>query len=555
MFFDMLIEVMCDKFIHYGEPRGRIKIRPGLNTVMGTDVGTNSIGKSTFLMVIDFVFGGNDYVEKLTEVQAEVGEHMICFAFHFKDGIHYFSRSNVNYKYVQRCDQDYRPLADGILTLENYCRFLLEHYNMSLEGLTFRSAVGRCMRIYKRETLDVEFPLQEAKKEKMADGIKGLLKLTNLYAGVAAQAKATDLAKDQHSTFKKAQQFAYIPSVKNQTEFRRNGERIDELTAQAEELAKKSAGGVLTLDTVQADRVAAFQQRLKELKRQKRNLNAQLKAIQSDQELGSKSFVRSYEELQRFFPNVDMHRIEAIEGFHKKLSGILKTEFTTAINQLKTALEMIEAEIKRIEDEISEISKTTTLSKAVLEEYAGISKELKSLQQANDNYDKEKQLAQTFKDYEKALNSLVLKQIALMQQKINDEMKQINTEIYGKQKTAPILTVSDSKTYSFFTPKDGGTGTESRGLVVFDLAMLDLTCLPVIAHDSVLLKQIEDYAIERILEFYDKSGKQVFIALDKKTSYSQKSQEIMSKTTILQLEPQEGALFGRAWNNNSNEKS
>lgn len=124
---------------------------------------------------------------------------MICFAFHFKDGIHYFSRSNVNYKYVQRCDQDYRPLADGILTLENYCRFLLEHYNMSLEGLTFRSAVGRCMRIYKRETLDVEFPLQEAKKEKMADGIKGLLKLTNLYAGVAAQAKATDLAKDQHS--------------------------------------------------------------------------------------------------------------------------------------------------------------------------------------------------------------------------------------------------------------------------------------------------------------------------------------------------------------------
>ncbi len=390
MYFVMLIEVMCDNFLSFGKPRGKIIIKPGLNTIMGTDVGSNSIGKSTFLMIIDFVFGGNDYVEKLTEVQTEVGEHTICFAFKFKDGIHYFSRSSVNYKYVQKCDSNYQPVENGTITLERFCDFLQEHYDMKLESLTFRNAVGRCIRVYKRETLDVEFPLQEAKKEKLADGIKGLLKLTDLYSGVAAQAKATELAKEKHSTFKKAQTFAYIPSVKNQTEFRNNADRIEELIARAEELAEKSAGGILTLDTIQADKVAELQQRLKELKRQKRTLNAQLKAIQSDRDLGGKSFVRSYDELQRFFPNVDIQRIEAIEGFHKKLSGILKTEFTEAVKQLQTTLNMIEAEIKRIEDEISDISKTTTLSKAVLEEYATISKELKTLQQANENYNKER---------------------------------------------------------------------------------------------------------------------------------------------------------------------
>lgn len=547
----MLIEVMCDKFKSFGQPRGRIKFQAGLNTVMGTDVGSNSIGKSTFLMVIDFVFGGNDYVEKLTEVQTEVGEHTICFSFQFKDGIHYFSRSTVNYKYVQRCDSNYQPLEGELITLENFCKFLLEHYNMTLEGLTFRNAVGRCMRVYKRETLDVELPLQEAKKEKLADGIKGLLKLTNLYSGVSAQARATELAKDKHSTFKKAQSFAYIPTVKNQTEFKRNTERIDELTARAEELAEKTAGGVLDLDTMQADKVAELQQRLKELKRQKRNINSRLKAIQLDRDLGDKSFTRSYEELKRFFPNVDVQRIQAIEGFHKKLSGILKAEFTEAVKQLQATMDMIDSEIKLSEDEISDISKTTTLSKAVLEEYAAISKELKTLQQANDNFRKEKHLAQIVKDYEKSLNALVIQQISLMQEQINDKMKRINAEIYGKRKTAPVLTVTDSKSYSFFTPKDGGTGTEYRGLVVFDLAMLTLTCLPVIAHDSVLLKQIEDYAIEKILELYATSGKQVFIAMDKKTSYSQKSQEIMDRTTILQLEPEEGALFGRAWNDST----
>lgn len=178
---------------------------------------------------------------------------------------------------------------------------------------------------------------------------------------------------------------------------------------------------------------------------------------------------------------------------------------------------------------------------------------MRSVFQANDNFNKEKELAQTVKDYEKALNALVVQQIALMQQRINDEMTRINAVIYEKRKTAPILSVKDSKSYTFHTPKDGGTGTEYRGLVVFDLAMLNLTCLPIIAHDSVLLKQIEDYAIEKIFEMYSTVGKQVFVAIDKVPSYSQRTQEIIKNTTVLQLETNEGALFGRVWNTNADD--
>ena len=53
----MLVEVMCDEFKDHGKPRGRISLKPGLNTVMGSASGSNSIGKSTFLMIIDFIFG------------------------------------------------------------------------------------------------------------------------------------------------------------------------------------------------------------------------------------------------------------------------------------------------------------------------------------------------------------------------------------------------------------------------------------------------------------------------------------------------------------------
>ena len=41
----MLIEVMCDEFTDHGKPRGRIPFHVGLNTILGSNSGSNSIGK------------------------------------------------------------------------------------------------------------------------------------------------------------------------------------------------------------------------------------------------------------------------------------------------------------------------------------------------------------------------------------------------------------------------------------------------------------------------------------------------------------------------------
>lgn len=544
----MLVEIMCDKFEDHGNLRGRIALHPGLNTVMGSTTGSNSIGKSTFLMIVDFVFGGDDYVEKLTDVQTEVGEHRICFAYKFLDGMHYFWRSNIDYKNVQKCDEEYHPLPGGLMSINQFLSFLQSHYDMDLPGLTFRNAIGRSMRVYKRETLDEEHPLHQAKQEKAAAAIEGLLKLTDLYSGIEAQSKITAEAKDQLSTFKKAQKYRYIPSVGKQKEYDANEERIAELTAQAEELAKKSSNGLLDLDSMQAEKLSVLQGKLSNFKRQRSRLRSQLRAIRADRDLGKKGFKRNYDDLLKFFPDVDLQRIEDIENFHKQLAGILKKEFIETEQNLQAALALVEEEITKIEAEISQIARVTNLSKAVLEQYAEIDKELKTLRSANENYVKTTELSNTAKAYEAELNRLVVEQIAIMQQKINSEMFDINNEIYGGRKTAPTLTITDASHYTFFTPRDGGTGAQYKGLVVFDLAMLTLTKLPVIAHDSVMLKQIEDDAIEKILGLYAGTAKQVFIAMDKEGSYTKRSQEIMESSKVLQLSPGEGALFGRTWN-------
>lgn len=550
----MLIEVMCDKFTSHGKPRGRISLHAGLNTILGSDSGSNSIGKSTFLMIIDFAFGGDDYIEKLADVQTEVGEHRICFAFQFTNRIYYFSRSNVDYKNVQKCDEDYRPLEGGLISLNQYLSFLQTHYDMDLSGLSFRNAVGRSMRIYKRETLDEEHPLHQAKQEKAQAAIEGLLKLADLYSGIVAQSRITAEATDKYSTFRKAQKYQYIPFITKQSEYEQNETRIAELTEQAEELARKSSSGLLDLDSMQAEQLSIMQGKLSNFKRQKSRLLSQLRAIRADQDWGKRGFKRNYDDLLRFFPEVDLQRIEAIENFHKKLANILKKEFAETEENMQATLALIETEMTQIEAQIAQMTVTTDLSKTVLEQYAAIDKELKTLRAANENYIKTAELAETAKAYKAELDRLVVEQIAIMQQEINGEMKRINDVIYSGRKTAPTLTINDASHYVFFTPRDGGTGTQYKGLVVFDLAMLSLTRLPVIAHDSVMLKHIEDEAMEKIIELYADTQKQVFIAMDKEGSYTSKTQKIMEDTKVLHLGPGDGALFGRTWNDENVEQ-
>lgn len=75
----MLIEIFCNKF-----KQRKITFKDGLNVILGDDNATNSIGKSTFLLVIDFVFGGNTY-QNTSDIINHVGKHSICFCFRFEE--------------------------------------------------------------------------------------------------------------------------------------------------------------------------------------------------------------------------------------------------------------------------------------------------------------------------------------------------------------------------------------------------------------------------------------------------------------------------------------
>ena len=59
----MLIEIYSPAFKENNNIRPVIQFKKGLNVIQGTQTGSNSIGKSSALLAIDFAFGGNSYLD------------------------------------------------------------------------------------------------------------------------------------------------------------------------------------------------------------------------------------------------------------------------------------------------------------------------------------------------------------------------------------------------------------------------------------------------------------------------------------------------------------
>ena len=547
----MLKRIQCDEFKTFsGEIRPPIEFHKGLNAVIGNESGTNSVGKSTFLMILDFVFGGDDYIRKSKEVHKNILPHQIRFEFEFEGQSFYFYRATDDYRAVFRCNREYKPLEDGEMTVAQYCDFLAGKYGLVSDGLTFRGAVSRFIRVDRRETMKEDKPFQSAERETDAAAILGMLKLYGQYSEVEQQEKVAAEAEDREDTFRAAQKYEYIPHVKNKTEYKRNKERIITLQAIAENLAAKSSDGLLDLDSMQAEKLRELRAKLSSFRRQRTRLQGQLDVIKQSQADSKKTFQRDYDELLYFFPEADAKRLEEVENFHRNLTRILGGEIKDSVVDIEAMIEIVATEIKRLEEETIRIIKMPNVAMAILDEYATIKKELQLLIDANEAYDNRERLHTIAQDEKKKLDDLIVTEMAGIDLKLDGIMEEMNSTMYEDAMKAPIINVESATSYSFYTPDDGGTGMRYKGLILFDLAVLQSSNLPFLVHDSVLLLQIENEVVERILDYYSKSEKQIFIAFDK--TATEKAMEILKKAEVLHLTRGGNELFGRAWNRKDN---
>lgn len=533
----MLREICCDQFY-----QKKIIFNSGLSVVLGTNTGDNSIGKSTFLLIVDFVFGGNTYANA-TDIIENIGVHDIFFSFAFENEIFKFCRNNIHAHTVWKCNDSYEKIEE--ISIEDYCKWLDSKYAITLPALSFRDAVGRYIRVYGKNNCDERHPLHYLATEKTEKACFALLKLFDAYTPLEDAKAAAQQSEAELAAYKKAQSMQFISKI-TKTAYQQNEKEIGRISAQIEELSSGLEHGLLDVDSAASERAIYIKQLLSRARRARSKLQSRWNLLDENGNYTFSAATDTFVDLQRFFPDAAIAKLEEIEGFHGIISSVFKAELRSERSKLEKDLTEYDRIISEYEAQLRELIQNPNLSKVILTRHTELLREKDRMQKENDAYVKLQQLREHQSTDAERLNTIKHQQFALVAYQINEEMSRLNDVIYEGSYNAPVLDFTDNS-YVFFTPDDTGTGIAYKGLVVYDLAVLGLTKLPILVHDSVILKQISDDAIEKIIELYSNCGKQVIIALDKQDSYSEKTSRLLYESAVLKLSGNGQELFGRSW--------
>ena len=483
----MLCEIYCQKFKQH-----KIIFHNKLNVVLGTETADNSIGKSTLMLIIDYAFGGKKYSESV-DIGSNIGDHTIGFKFKFEDHEYYFCRVFSEKNTVYKCDADYNKTQS--INLSEYLEWLSSKYNVNLYELSFRNVVGRYSRIYGMENHDEIHPLQSYPKESSQNAITALLKLFNHYKDIEKAVQNQKESSEKLKSFNNATKHNLIILI-NKRQYDKNSRILQIKQKELDDLQQQLNVKLIDFEIEASQKAIQIRKNITQNIRQKTNLASRLSNLE---ESGKYRFTLSSEtlqELSRFFPQANFSHLEEIESFHKTISGIFQDELKNEQTKLKAMLLACDEDILELKDQFKKLSPSPKLSKKILEKISTTMQEIQGLKSENQSYEQLQCLKTTDKRNKDLLTSIKSGYLESIEEKINSKMEDINTILYKEKHNPPVIHFQNNN-YTFFTPND--TGIAYEGLIVFDLAILRLTKLPYLIHDSLLFKQISDDAIERIL--------------------------------------------------------
>lgn len=539
----MLYEIYCDKFISNGSPRGPIRFNPGLNVVKGHDSGTNSIGKSTFLLAVDFAFGGDSYA-KDTALIAKVGHHTLKFCFLSGEEKFYFSRNTQTLTKVNICDSDYSVIET--VTKEAFQDKLFEIYKIDLPKVSFRSIVGCYFRVYGKENSDEKRPLASYRGEPEKDSLITLLKLFNRYTPIEECYMKLQESEKHKKAITEADKYSLVKMI-NKSEYKDNLREMEKLQAELETLANYGCPDMIYLEPEQAEQAAEYKVRYETLTRRKKQLWARYYTLKDNLEKTRPATAQDFDMLLRFFPDSNIRQISEIEHFHAKLNDILNDEFKSSMREILKEINDISGEISKLEMLIKEFDLPKHISGATLKSYAKTQNRIDELTKQNELYDEKEKLDSDINSLKKEYEQSFADVCKGIYNDINTEIEKLNDYIYGNDTVPPKLSMIKSNSYEFGTDVDHGTGTNYKNLILLDLALLKLTALPSFAHDTILFHHIARDPMSKILELYSKSAKQIFIAIDETTKYPASAQHLINDNTVVTLSGNGNELFGSSW--------
>lgn len=534
----MLIEIRSPQL-----RAGNIEFHAGLNVVLGDKNATNSIGKSTALMIIDFVFGGDTFLETNSDAITALGHHFYEFSFVFDGAVTRFRRDTQNPSIIFKCTDDYQPVQE--LGLRSYTSWLKEKYLTKEHDISFRAMVGLFSRIWpKSNVINVRHPLHAVANQAASDCISTVIKIFNRYNEIDF-ASAAVIGKDsEKKALSAAFKYAIVERI-TKTQYSKNVIDLSAIQKEVEVIKNDIARFSLNIREVVDRDLLDLKNQKDELLAKKLPLQANLQRTQRN--LKENKFIKSaqFESLRDFFPSVNAERIAEIELFHSSLASILKKELQETQRSLVAQLEPIDTVISEIDAQISERLKNYDNPVALIERVSSLSQKWNKVKRENEYYTKREDIDRELSDLMVQLSNIKISVLNDIQTLINEEIAKVVKRIYGEESKAPHLTLHETS-YSYQVVDDTGTGKAYSNLVVFDLAIFELSDLPILIHDSPLFKNIENTTVAKFISEYERFAKQSFISLDEIDKYGTAAAARLSALCVLKLD-YTNVLYNKVW--------
>lgn len=542
----MLTEMTSPVFREKGKERPPIRFKKGLNVVLGKEDGENSIGKSSTLLAIDFVFGGNSYLS--SDGVKHMGDHPIFFTFEF-DGVSYrFVRSTAAPDVVFAFSGGYD--SDGeTWSKAQFTSWLSKKYHVDFPGLSFRETMSSFFRIYGKENTDERRPLKGLPGENMEKSISVLVKLFNRYGDVEVYNNRLSEQTNKLKAYREARKYRFVPDlVGGKTQFDENTAQIRTLQVELDNLTMEQVEGEKEIDIEKSRAKSELQGAKLRLETDIQSKQRKLKLLDLSLEYGLYPTEADLSSLQEFFPGVNIRKLYDVEKYHQKLASILDEQFEAERRTVNDEIEELQAQVQAVQTQITELGFVGNLSKEFLDKHSEIKGRIDALKAQNEAYLTLTDLQDAKKKADTLLKRAIRDILADIEHAVNDQMKEYNDTLYVEAHKPPNLHFNEYNSYHFETPDDTGTGSNYKGMVIYDLAILNLTALPAIAHDSLILKNIGDGSVDGIMKIYAQSTKQVFIAFDKQAAYKPDTNKILKENMILKLSDGNCQLYGESWN-------
>ncbi|MED5046803.1 DUF2326 domain-containing protein [Bacillus siamensis] len=251
------------------------------------------------------------------------------------------------------------------------------------------------------------------------------------------------------------------------------------------------------------------------------------------------------EKLTEFFPNIKVKKIEDINKFHINISQILDKQLENSLNVLKDEKRILETRLSDLDRKIDDFLYSFEEDNELLNNLNSLYQKKYILETENESYERNEAIKRDISKKKDEIDKIKGQTVSELNQIINKSIKKVNQFIYQSTKKAPQLKL-DINNYEYINNENTGTGAAYKNLILFDLAVFETSELPFIIHDSFLFKNIEIPAIERIIEFYSSSVKQIFIAIDEAQKYKEEVKNIIQQNAIVLLDESK-TLFVKDW--------